>query len=137
LKKKGVIDMEIEKINVEDVAEPDQIVSGAAGTGQENAELEWARRRVPEDPYLPMRKTEIIGTKRHPVVYGEWLGAKGAPTILVYGHYDVQPEDPLDEWKTPPFEPTILGDDLFCAAPRTTRASSLPSGDQTSPESCR
>ena len=43
----------------------------------------------------------------HPVVIAEWLGRPGAPTLTVYGHYDVQPPDPLDEWKTPPFEPTV------------------------------
>jgi len=46
-------------------------------------------------------------TKGHPVVYGEWLGAKGAPTALIYGHYDVQPPEPLELWETPPFEATI------------------------------
>jgi acetylornithine deacetylase/succinyl-diaminopimelate desuccinylase-like protein len=59
-------------------------------------------------------KAEVIPTAGHPVVYAEWLAAgPGAPTILVYGHYDVQPPDPLDEWRTPPFQPTIVGDDLF------------------------
>lgn len=43
----------------------------------------------------------------HPTVYAEWLGAPGKPTLLVYGHYDVQPPDPLDEWHSPPFEPTV------------------------------
>jgi acetylornithine deacetylase/succinyl-diaminopimelate desuccinylase-like protein len=43
----------------------------------------------------------------HPVVVGEWLGRPGAPTLTVYGHYDVQPPDPLEEWLTPPFEPTV------------------------------
>ena len=56
---------------------------------------------------------ELIGGKGHPLVYGEWLGAPGKPTILFYGHYDVQPPDPLDEWKSPPFEPEIRGDDIF------------------------
>ncbi|MCH7909317.1 MAG: M20/M25/M40 family metallo-hydrolase [Candidatus Hydrogenedentes bacterium] len=59
---------------------------------------------------LGMTRVEIMPTARHPVVYAEWLGAPGKPTILVYGHYDVQPADPFDEWESPPFEPTIRGD---------------------------
>jgi acetylornithine deacetylase/succinyl-diaminopimelate desuccinylase-like protein len=47
------------------------------------------------------------------VAYGEWLGAPGKATVLVYGHYDVQPVDPLDEWRSPPFEATLRGEDLF------------------------
>ena len=50
---------------------------------------------------------------RHPLVLGEWLGAPGAPTIVVYGHYDVQPPDPLDKWLTPPFEPTVREERLY------------------------
>src|SRR3954447_14553060 len=49
----------------------------------------------------------------HPLVYAEWLGAPGKPTVLFYGHYDVQPVDPIDEWKSPPFEPDVRGDDIF------------------------
>lgn len=52
-------------------------------------------------------KVEIFRTEGHPIVYGEWLGAKGKPTVLVYGHYDVQPVDPIELWKSPPFEPVI------------------------------
>src|SRR5215467_10054994 len=48
-----------------------------------------------------------IPTGRNPVVYAEWLGAPGKPTVLVYGHYDVQPPDPLDKWHSPPFTPTV------------------------------
>ncbi len=51
--------------------------------------------------------TEIVETAGHPLVYGEWLGAPGRPTVLFYGHYDVQPVDPLSEWRNDPFEPTI------------------------------
>ena len=50
--------------------------------------------------------TELAPTKGHPIVYAESPYVSGAPTVLVYGHYDVQPPDPLDEWITPPFEPT-------------------------------
>ena len=49
-----------------------------------------------------------------PVVYGEIKGQEGATTVLLYGHYDVQPADPLEEWKTPPFEPTVQGDRVYC-----------------------
>lgn len=52
-------------------------------------------------------QAEIVPTAGHPIVYAEWLKAPGAPTVMVYGHYDVQPADPLDLWTTPPFEPTI------------------------------
>ena len=52
-------------------------------------------------------EAEIIETAGHPLVYGEWLGAPGRPTVLFYGHYDVQPVDPVDEWRHDPFEPTI------------------------------
>lgn len=52
-------------------------------------------------------KVELYPTDGHPVVYGEHIIDPALPTILVYGHYDVQPADPLDEWHTPPFEPTV------------------------------
>ncbi|MBU1100608.1 MAG: dipeptidase [Bacteroidetes bacterium] len=54
-----------------------------------------------------MNKTEVIQTEGHPLVYGEWLGAPGKPTVLIYGHYDVQPVDPLDLWHSQPFDPVI------------------------------
>ena len=50
---------------------------------------------------------ELVETAGHPIVHGQWLGAPGAPTALVYGHYDVQPPDPLDKWISPAFEPTV------------------------------
>jgi acetylornithine deacetylase/succinyl-diaminopimelate desuccinylase-like protein len=56
---------------------------------------------------------EKIATQGHPLVYAEWLGAPGKPTVLFYGHYDVQPADPLSEWRNPPFEPTVEGDKLY------------------------
>ena len=56
---------------------------------------------------------EIIPTANHPLVYGDWLHAAGQPTVLLYGHYDVQPPDPLELWHTPPFEPTVRDGNLF------------------------
>ena len=50
---------------------------------------------------------ELVPTKGHPIVYAERQVSRDAPTILIYGHYDVQPPDPLELWTTPPFEPTI------------------------------
>lgn len=57
---------------------------------------------------------EILPTSRHPVVYGEHMEAgPEAPTALVYGHYDVQPVDPIDEWDSDPFEPVVRGEDIY------------------------
>jgi len=56
---------------------------------------------------------EMIEGEGNPLVYAEWTGAPGKPTLLMYGHYDVQPPDPLDEWKSPPFEPEVRGNDIF------------------------
>lgn len=56
---------------------------------------------------------ELMPTALHPVVYADWLHAPGKPTVLVYGHYDVQPVDPLDLWHTPPFEPTIRDNKIY------------------------
>jgi acetylornithine deacetylase/succinyl-diaminopimelate desuccinylase-like protein len=58
-------------------------------------------------------KSEIVETDWHPIVLAEWRGAKGAPTVLIYGHYDVQPPEPLDEWLSPPFEPTVRDGRLY------------------------
>jgi acetylornithine deacetylase/succinyl-diaminopimelate desuccinylase-like protein len=70
----------------------------------------WIERRLER---AGCSRTEIHPTKRHPIVYGEWLGAKDRPTILVYGHYDVQPVDPLELWRTPPFEPAVRAGKIF------------------------
>lgn len=56
---------------------------------------------------------ELIETSGYPLVYAEWLGAPGRPTLLGYGHYDVQPVDPLDLWTSPPFQPAVRGGRLF------------------------
>jgi acetylornithine deacetylase/succinyl-diaminopimelate desuccinylase-like protein len=56
---------------------------------------------------------EILPTAGHPAIFAEIKGPKGSPTVLVYGHYDVQPVDPVHEWVSPPFEPAVRGDYLF------------------------
>ena len=60
-----------------------------------------------------MEHVEVITTPGHPLVYADWLHAPGKPTCLCYGHYDVQPPDPLDEWQSPPFEPTERNGNLY------------------------
>lgn len=65
---------------------------------------EWVAAALRRAGPLDVR---IMPTARHPVVYAEWLGARGARTVLVYGHYDVQPEDPVEKWQSPPFTPTL------------------------------
>jgi acetylornithine deacetylase/succinyl-diaminopimelate desuccinylase-like protein len=58
-------------------------------------------------------ETTVHPTEGHPIVVGEWRGAEGAPTILIYGHYDVQPPEPLELWDSPPFEPTVRDGKIF------------------------
>ena len=62
---------------------------------------------------IGLQNVRLIDTPGNPVVYGDWLGAPGAPTILFYGHYDVQPVDPLELWESPPFEATIRDGEIY------------------------
>src|SRR6202163_353055 len=62
---------------------------------------------------IGMENVEVIATKGHPLICADWLHAQGKPTVLCYAHYDVQPPDPLDEWHTPPFEPTERNSNLY------------------------
>ncbi len=62
---------------------------------------------------IGLAHVRVIKTARHPIVYADWLRAPGRPTVLIYGHYDVQPVDPVHEWRTPPFEPTVRGQNLY------------------------
>ncbi len=77
---------------------------------------------------MGMEHVEIMPTgkgKGQPLVYADWLHADDAPTILVYGHFDVQPVDPLNEWRTPPFEPTIVDDTIYARGASDMKAQTL------------
>lgn len=73
-----------------------------AGDVQQAAE--WAAARLRQ---AGIENVDIMPTDRHPVVYGDWLHAPGKPTILIYGHFDVQPVDPIELWQSPPFQPEV------------------------------
>src|ERR1700733_8350819 len=62
---------------------------------------------------IGMENVEVISTKGHPLIYADWLPAAGQPPVLCYAHYDVQPAEPLDEWHTPPFEPTERNNNIY------------------------
>src|SRR5947209_22269 len=69
----------------------------------------WLADRLAEMGLSP----ELVGSDEYPLIYAESLGAPGAPTVLLYGHYDVQPVDPIGLWTTPPFEPTVRDGNLY------------------------
>ncbi len=71
---------------------------------------EWVAARLGQ---AGLERPQVLPTQGHPVAYAEWLHAPGQPTVLIYGHFDTQPVDPLDLWDHPPFEPTIVGDRLY------------------------
>jgi len=62
---------------------------------------------------IGMQKAQVFETPGHPIVYSEWLGAPGKPTVLLYGHYDVQPVDPVNLWSSPPFELSLRGENMY------------------------
>jgi acetylornithine deacetylase/succinyl-diaminopimelate desuccinylase-like protein len=62
---------------------------------------------------IGLQNVRLMDTPGNPVVYGDWLGAEGAPTILFYGHYDVQPVDPVELWESPPFEATVRDGEIY------------------------
>ena len=71
---------------------------------------EWVAERLQK---AGMEAVEVMPTGGHPVVCGQWLHAPGKPTVLIYGHFDVQPADPLELWTTPPFEPEVRDDRIY------------------------
>lgn len=74
------------------------------------AAAEWVARRMTA---AGIEHVEILPTAGHPVVYGDWLHAPGKPTVLIYGHFDTQPVDPVELWRSDPFTPTVEGDRVY------------------------
>ena len=75
---------------------------------------EWCAEEMRRDG---LQNVKLIDTPGNPVVYGDWLGAAGAPTLLFYGHYDVQPVDPVNLWDSPPFEATVRDGEIYARGP--------------------
>src|SRR6185436_8231913 len=78
-----------------------------------NDVLRCAEWTVEELKAIGLENVRLIETPGHPIVYGEWLHAPDAPTMLFYGHYDVQQVDPLDLWESPPFEATVRDGEIY------------------------
>ena len=89
----------IESVSTDDEYKP-QVLKAA----------EWAADHLRK---IGIENVALMPTGGHPVVYGDWLKRPGAPTVLIYGHYDVQPVDPIELWETSPFEATVKGAYLF------------------------
>jgi acetylornithine deacetylase/succinyl-diaminopimelate desuccinylase-like protein len=70
----------------------------------------WVAKRLTA---AGLEQVQILPTEGHPVVYGQWLHAPGKPTVLIYGHFDTQPTDPLELWTNPPFEPVVRDDRVY------------------------
>lgn len=88
-------------------------VPSVSAQPEHDADTRRAATMVRDDLAAMGLDAALIETKRHPIVYSEWLGAPGKPTLLVYGHYDVQPAEPLEPWLSPPFEPTVRDGNLY------------------------
>ena len=89
-------------------------IPSVSTTSQHKPDIDRAAQWVAEKLRAAgLRNVEITPTKMHPLVYGESLEADGKPTVLIYGHYDVQPAEPLDLWTSPAFEPTVRNGNLY------------------------
>ncbi|SFM00775.1 dipeptidase [Salibacterium qingdaonense] len=83
---------------------------------------EWTASRL---QHAGIEHVKVMETNGHPIVYGDWLHAEGAPTVLFYGHYDVQPAEPLDLWNSQPFEPVIENERIYARGATDMKANVL------------
>jgi acetylornithine deacetylase/succinyl-diaminopimelate desuccinylase-like protein len=85
------------------------VSSQAQRRGDAAACAQWLTHHLKS---IGLDRVRIIPTDGHPIVYASWLHAPNRPTLIIYGHYDVLPGEPLTEWRTPPFTPTLIGNNL-------------------------
>ena len=88
-------------------------IPSVSAKSENNADTAKAAEWVRSSLETAGLKAKVFPTPGHPIVIGEWRGAEGAPTVLVYGHYDVQPAEPLELWTSPPFEPTLRNGNIY------------------------
>jgi acetylornithine deacetylase/succinyl-diaminopimelate desuccinylase-like protein len=93
-----------EFIKIESISTDDEYA------GKVKQAAEWAAEHLRR---IGIENVKLMDTGGHPIVYGDYLKKPGAPTVLVYGHYDVQPVDPIELWDMPPFETVVKGDYIF------------------------
>lgn len=108
----GTIDADLPRYREElnDLLRIPSVSAKSEHDGDTRRAAEWLAGNIREAGL----EAEVLETPRHPVVLGEWRGAgDDAPTVLIYGHYDVQPPEPLDEWTSPPFEPEVRDGKLY------------------------
>lgn len=86
------------------------VSSQAQRTGDVKRCAEWLARHLKQ---IGLERVRVVRTRGNPIVYASWQGARGRPTIIIYGHYDVLPGEPLKEWRTPPFSPTVQNNNLL------------------------
>ncbi|MEK7263843.1 MAG: dipeptidase [Bacteroidota bacterium] len=98
---------------LKEVAEFIRIPSVSSQPARKDDVLRCAKWVAEHLQSIGMQNIQTFPTAGHPVVYADWLNAPGKPTILLYGHYDVQPEDPVELWHSPPFEATIRDGNLY------------------------
>jgi len=83
---------------------------------------EWVASRLKA---VGLENIAVMPTGGHPVVYGDWLHAADKPTVMIYGHFDIQPADPLEEWTNPPFEPTIKENRIYARGAADNKGNAL------------